>query len=98
MNDEWYRVFIGEKRCGLGVFVLSIYGSTLTLFFIQCAMMNIRVSIIFILPSLCAFIMSLWMNLVIFWNRNRMNANKTDGSGSLDYWHLFSLSLFNKKD
>ena len=68
LGDEWTRVFVGEKRVGLGiivsmsyfVFLLQMFGTTLKLDGGAAAML---------IPSLLGSLLSTLMNSAIFWNR-----------------------------
>jgi len=68
LGDEWTRVFVGEKRVGLGIIVslsyftslLQMFGTTLKLDGGAAAML---------IPSLLGSLLSFLMNSAIFWNR-----------------------------
>lgn len=66
--DEWYRVFIREKRVGLGIAVMILYCFAMVSLLVSSAMLNGRATLLMV-PSLVAIIVSAWMNIVIFWNR-----------------------------
>ncbi len=69
LNDEYCRVFIGEKRIGLGIGVVTAYSAAMLSLLIQCAFLNTKATFLFMLPSLMAIIVSGWMNIVIYYNR-----------------------------
>lgn len=66
--DEWYRVFIRERRVGLGIAVGIVYYFAMLSMLVSSAMINGKATI-FMLPSLLGIIVTIWMNVVIWWNR-----------------------------
>ena len=66
--DEWCRVFIREKRIGLGLFVACLYCTAMASLVVTCAGMNEKASLL-LLPSLLALIVSTWLNIVLYCNR-----------------------------
>lgn len=81
--DEWVRVFIREKRIGLGIVVAIAYYFAMLSLLVSSAMINGKATILMI-PSLVANIISTWMNIVEFINRratrrkNRYGGKKND--------------------
>jgi tryptophan-rich sensory protein len=73
--DEWCRVFIKEKRLGLGICVACAYSAAMVSLIITCVGMN-RIASLLLLPSLLALIISTWLNLVLYCNRYTRNKNK----------------------
>lgn len=68
--DEWCRVLIKERRLGLGIVIACVYGASMVSLIITCACMDARpTSLILLVPSLLALIVSTWLNLVIYLNR-----------------------------
>jgi len=63
--DEWYRVFVGEKRLGLGVGVAITHLFAMIFLMITSASMNGKVTLLMV-PSFFAMIITGWMNTVIF--------------------------------
>ena len=68
LSDEWCRVFIKEKRLGLGVCVAIAYSASMFSLIKTCVGMNGTASLL-LLPSLLALIVSTWLNLVLYFNR-----------------------------
>mmetsp|Transcript_37426 Transcript_37426/g.56015 ORF Transcript_37426/g.56015 Transcript_37426/m.56015 type:complete len:702 (-) Transcript_37426:920-3025(-) len=68
LGDEWQRVFLGERRVGLGIFVAFTYLIAL-LGTIKTTIALDRVSAMLMAPSFLCVCVSGWMNVVIFWNR-----------------------------
>lgn len=66
--DEWYRVFIRERRVGLGIAVGIVYYFAMLSMLVSSAMINGKATIL-MLPSLLGIIVTIWMNVVIWWNR-----------------------------
>lgn len=66
--DEWYRVFLGEKRVGLGICVVVCCGFAMLAMIVTSARIT-GFPTLFMMPSFLAVIVSGWMNIVIFWNR-----------------------------
>jgi len=68
LTDEWHRVFINERRVALGSCIGLLY-------FISQLVVTISVATVFptaailMVPVFLAIVVSVWMNLVIFWNR-----------------------------
>ena len=75
LNDEYCRVFIGEKRIGLGLAVSSAYFLAMISFLMTSAKINAKVTLLMI-PSLIASIVSGWMNTVVYINRFQKNRNE----------------------
>lgn len=73
--DEWYRVFIKEKRLGLGICVAFAYSLAMISLIITSVGMN-RTASLLLAPSLLALIISTWLNLVIYCNRFTRKKNK----------------------
>jgi len=69
--DEWQRVFLGEKRIGLGICVAFVYLIALMMTIVTCAQLS-SIASFMMLPSLIGIIISGWMNIIIFWNRDQM--------------------------
>ena len=76
--DEWYRVFVKEKRVGLGICVAGLYYLAMINLLVTSAMINGPATVLMI-PSLIAIIVSGWMNVVIFWNREQGRRVRTKG-------------------
>eukprot|EP00557_Chaetoceros_sp_GSL56_P013702 CAMPEP_0176481450 /NCGR_PEP_ID=MMETSP0200_2-20121128/2826_1 /TAXON_ID=947934 /ORGANISM="Chaetoceros sp., Strain GSL56" /LENGTH=683 /DNA_ID=CAMNT_0017877655 /DNA_START=266 /DNA_END=2313 /DNA_ORIENTATION=- len=55
--DEWYRVFIREKRVGLGIAVMILYCFAMVSLLVSSAMLNGRATLLMV-PSLVAIIVS----------------------------------------
>lgn len=68
LGNEWNRVLIDEKRVGLGIFVSFLYCVALISTVITANLIDKTTSILFV-PSLLAALISVWMNIAIFWNR-----------------------------
>ena len=66
--DEWCRVFIKERRLGLGLFVACAYSIAMGTLMVTCVGMS-NTAALLLLPSLLALIVSTWLNLVIYCNR-----------------------------
>jgi len=73
--DEWHRVLMEERRVGLGVFAIAAGFLATSSLFVTVALVD-RVSAIFMLPWLTAVFASGWMNLFVFWDRQRDNARR----------------------
>lgn len=67
LGDEWYRVFLEERRVGLGIPVVVAHVLALTAFVVRCAAVDAHVAA-FLLPSVVAGVLSAWMNVAVFWN------------------------------
>jgi len=77
LGDEWHRVFLVEKRVGLGLLAISLYFLGLVnLFANATAASGVAASLM--IPSLVAVIVSGWMNVVIF--VTRLNLNKKEAA------------------
>lgn len=79
-SDEWYRVFIVEKRIGLGSAVMIGYMiSAMNLMWKVIGIKSVPnisgISFLFILPSVLAIIVSAWMNVLVLFNRNSQTNN-----------------------
>ena len=94
LSDEWYRVFVREKRIGLGIGVAVAYYFAMLSLLVSSAMINGSATILMV-PSLIAIIISTWMNVVIFWNRRltrremqraRELLKKNQGTWVNEYW------------
>jgi tryptophan-rich sensory protein len=68
LADEWYRVFIVERRVGLAACVCLVYLISSVSLVITAATMD-NAAAIMLIPTFLAVSVSGWMNLVIFWNR-----------------------------
>ncbi|KAL7536383.1 hypothetical protein ACHAXR_007130 [Thalassiosira sp. AJA248-18] len=68
LGDEWQRVFLGEKRVGLGVMVVFSYFIAL-LFMVFTAFTLDGGAAAMLIPSILAAIISGFINMAIFWNR-----------------------------
>lgn len=66
--DEWCRVFLKEKRLGLGIVVACAYSTAMICLIITCVCIDEKMSLLMV-PSLLALIVSTWLNLVIYCNR-----------------------------
>mmetsp|Transcript_20035 Transcript_20035/g.28508 ORF Transcript_20035/g.28508 Transcript_20035/m.28508 type:complete len:521 (-) Transcript_20035:236-1798(-) len=75
LGDEWCRVFLEEKRIGLGIVTVMCYMFSLIVFLTSAFSINIERSY-WLLPSVVACFVSGWLNVVIFWNR--MEGKKKD--------------------
>ena len=77
LSDEWVRVFLRERRVGLGIVVGVAYYFAMLSLLVTSAMINGKATVLMV-PSLIANIISTWMNVVIFWNRyeTKRNARK----------------------
>lgn len=75
LSDEWYRVFVGEKRLGLGVGVAIAYLFAMILFMITSASMNLKATLLMV-PSFLALIITAWMNIVIFLKKEPMRRGR----------------------
>jgi len=73
--DEWYRVFVGEKRLGLGVGVAITCLFAMVLFMITSASMNGKATLLMV-PSFLAMIITSWMNIVIFLKQEPMKRGR----------------------
>lgn len=68
LGDEWTRVFVGEKRVGLGIIVsLSYFVSLLQMFGTAFKLDGGAAAML--IPSLLGSLLSTLMNSAIFWNR-----------------------------
>jgi tryptophan-rich sensory protein len=83
--DEWYRVFIREKRVGLGIAVMIFYYFAMLSLLVSSAMLNGRATLLMV-PSLVAIIVSGWMNIVIFWNRYETRRRKERNIPTMTIW------------
>jgi tryptophan-rich sensory protein len=83
--DEWYRVFIREKRVGLGIAVMIFYYFAMLSLLVSSAMLNGRATLLMV-PSLVAIIVSGWMNIVIFWNRYETRRRKERNIPAMTIW------------
>ena len=72
LGDEWHKVFLVEKRVGLGFAVAAVYIVALIRLVVGGAAVNGFAAGLMI-PSLVAAVASGWMNLVIFWARLDLN-------------------------
>lgn len=68
LSDEWYRVFVGEKRLGLGVCVSVAYLLAMLLLIVTSASINGKATLLMI-PSFLAGIITGWMNTVIYFKQ-----------------------------
>jgi len=68
LGDEWHRVFLGEKRVGLGILVLLSYFIAL-LWMVFTTFTLDGGAAAMLIPSVFAAIISGIMNIMIFWNR-----------------------------
>eukprot|EP00584_Thalassiosira_punctigera_P018975 CAMPEP_0172567728 /NCGR_PEP_ID=MMETSP1067-20121228/116932_1 /TAXON_ID=265564 ORGANISM="Thalassiosira punctigera, Strain Tpunct2005C2" /NCGR_SAMPLE_ID=MMETSP1067 /ASSEMBLY_ACC=CAM_ASM_000444 /LENGTH=644 /DNA_ID=CAMNT_0013359143 /DNA_START=170 /DNA_END=2104 /DNA_ORIENTATION=+ len=68
LGDEWRRVFLGEKRVGLGIVVVLSYFIALVWMVITAFKLDGGASAMLI-PSVVAAAISALMNITIFWNR-----------------------------
>jgi tryptophan-rich sensory protein len=76
LGDEWQRVFLREKRVGLGICLAIAYALSMVPLLVNSAMLNRKVTI-FMIPSMIAIIVSGWMNMVIYYNRYKSRRIKT---------------------
>ena len=67
LGDEWHRVFLGEKRMGLGTLVVVSYFISLLLMVFTTFTLDGGAAAMLI-PSVFAAIISGMMNIMIFWN------------------------------
>ena len=68
LGDEWQRVFLGEKRVGLGILVIFSY--FVSLVWMICTTFTLDGgAVAMLIPSVLAAIISGFFNVVIFWNR-----------------------------
>jgi tryptophan-rich sensory protein len=89
LSDEWYRVFIREKRVGLGIAVMVVYYFAMLSLLVSCAMLNGKATLLMV-PSFVAIIVSGWMNIVIFWNRYETNRQRERNTPSKTMWSINS--------
>lgn len=68
LGDEWHRVFLGEKRIGLGIMVVVSYFIALIWMVVTTFTLDGGAAAMLI-PSVLAAIISVVMNFMIFWNR-----------------------------
>ena len=68
LYDEWYRVFMKEKRVALAIFIHMISFLSLLALFYTVAVVD-GISSILLLPSILASLFSGWMNTVLYWER-----------------------------
>lgn len=68
LTDEWHRVFINERRVALGSCIGLFYLISELVLTIAVATVYPTASVVMI-PTCLAIVVSVWMNLVIFWNR-----------------------------
>lgn len=68
LGDEWHRVFLGEKRIGLGIMVVVSYFIALVWMVVTTFTLDGGAAAMLI-PSVLAAIISVVMNFMIFWNR-----------------------------
>ena len=75
-RDEWHRVLLVERRVLLGLIPAAGYfGTTLALFFTvfrKPALSISSLSILLLLPSVLAILISTWMNLVVYLDQEEM--------------------------
>lgn len=76
LGDEWQRVFLREKRVGLGIFLAVAYALSMIPLLISSAMLNRKMTLLMV-PSMIAIIVSGWMNIVIYYNRYKIGRNKS---------------------
>ena len=92
LGDEWCRVFLEEKRMGLGIVVVAVYFLSLVNFVVQAASFLVHnsssstldknsnrsevVTLICLFPSVMATIVTAWMNVVFFWNRMNLKRKR----------------------
>lgn len=75
LSDEWYRVFVGEKRLGLGVCVAIAYLFAMILLVVTSASINAKATLLMV-PSFLAMIITGWMNIVIFFKQDPMKRHR----------------------
>lgn len=68
LGDEWHRVFLGEKRVGLGILVVISYFVALVWMVFTTFTLDGGAAAMLI-PSVLAAIISGAINMAIFWNR-----------------------------
>jgi len=68
LGDEWCRVFIDERRVGLGAFLIALHFFAIISFVAQAAMVN-TMGAIMLVPCVIAVIISGYMNLLLFWKK-----------------------------
>jgi len=68
LGDEWRRVFLIEKRVGLGIIVVLSYFVALIFMVFTAFTLDGRAGTMLI-PSIFAAVISAFMNIMIFWNR-----------------------------
>ena len=68
--DEWHRVLMDERRVGLGVPVIAIGFTACCFLFVSVAYAD-GISAVLMVPSLLATFASGWMNLFVYWERQR---------------------------
>jgi tryptophan-rich sensory protein len=68
LGDEWQRVFLGEKRVGLGIIVVLSYFVALV-WMVFTAFTLDGGSAAMLIPSVLAAIISGVINFMVFWNR-----------------------------
>lgn len=78
LSDEWYRVFLGEKRVGLGIFIGFSYIIAITWSVVTSARMNGTAALVMI-PSLLASMVSGYINIVIFWENKQLEYKRKRG-------------------
>ena len=68
LGDEWQRVFLGERRVGLGILVVLSY--FVSLIWMVCTTFTLDGgAAAMLIPSVLAAIISGLFNIMIFWNR-----------------------------
>lgn len=68
LTDEWHRVFINERRVALGSCIGLLY--LISQLFLAIGVAKIYpTAAVAIVPTCLAIVVSVWMNVVVFWNR-----------------------------
>jgi len=75
LGDEWQRVFLGEKRVGLGIAVVLSYFIALV-WMVFTAFTLDGGSAAMLIPSVLAAIISGGINFMVFWNRLETRSQK----------------------
>jgi len=75
LGDEWQRVFLGEKRVGLGIVVVLSYFIALV-WMVFTAFTLDGGSAAMLIPSVLAAIISGGINFMVFWNRLETRSQK----------------------
>jgi tryptophan-rich sensory protein len=82
LYDEWYRVLILERRVALGVVLISLYFvATIGVFWTVGTVDGL--SALLTLPTVCAVMVSTWMNIFFYFERRDTRKRLAADSDSL---------------